>query len=206
MNTKILIAVACIAVLLSCKKKSEEEPGILDTIEGFSNLKKIADEAEKIEDITEKLIATPAISKEKLKNILPESLEGFKRTEFIIGNQLLPDITSADATYKKDDQEIKLSIMDGAGETASALINLVRLQLAADFERNDDYGYEKTITLQGEKAIEKVEKDSYSNTENSELVMIINDRFLVSLKGENISINKLKNSFTQLDLAELKTL
>lgn len=203
MNRKTILVAVCIGLLFSCGK-SKERSEFNQAIEDMSNLQKMADEAEEAADDTDKLIKATPIPKETLKALIPNTLNGMKRVRFSVGNQLLPDVNSASATYENEQQEITLDIMDGAGETASAFINLFRLQLAADFENEDENSSERSITLNGLKAVERIEKDSYNNTENSELSTLINNRFLISLKGRAISIAVLKKNFAELDISPLK--
>ncbi len=204
MNTKLLSIIACLALLYSCGN-SKEKSDLNKAIDGFSNLKKIADEAEKMEEETDKLLKTPLISKELLKNLFPESLIDLRRTEFSIGNAIFPDLATADATYKNENERIKVTILDGAGETGSALINMQKLNMAVDFEKeNDRGGYSKSININGLKAIEEVMKDNYGNIEFTELKTIVNNRFLITLEGKNVSIKKLKEIFSTLKVNTLK--
>ena len=201
MTAKLATLFIGFVLLFSCNNKKEKTE-TNKALDNFSNLKKIASEAEKIEESSTKLINAVPISKEILKQLLPESLIGMKRSSFSIGNQLLPDINTADATYKNDISEISFSIMDGAGETASAFISLASMSLITDFEKNDEYGYEKTILLGKLKAIEKSEKRN--KKEKSELTTLIDHRFLIKLKGKNIAVNDLKKAFAQFDFSLLK--
>lgn len=203
MNTKFLLITACLTLLLSCKNTNEKSD-LNKALDGFSNLKKIADGAEKMEEETAKLLKAEPLSNETLKNILPDTLHNFKRIKFTIGNSIFPNLATAYATYSNNSEEIKLTITDGAGETGSALINLQKLNMAVDFEEKSDTEYKKSITLNGYKAIEETVKDSYGNVEFTELRAIVNDRFLVKLNAKNMSMSSLKNIFLKLDLATLK--
>ncbi len=186
-------------------KNKEKEPGLLDAIEGISDLNKMAKEAEKIEEENEKLLTTTPISNEVLKNILPESLLGYQRKKFSVGNQFMPDVAMGEAEYENENgDQISLSVMDGAGETGSAMITLARLGFARDFEEQSDRGYKKSTTINGYKAVEEVEKDDYSDIENTKIDLMVTNRFLISIEGENISVNQLKKAVSELDLKSLE--
>ncbi len=203
MNTKFLLITACLTLLLSCKNANEKSD-LNKALDGFSNLKKIADGAEKMEEETAKLLKAEPLSNETLKNILPETLHNLKRSKFTIGNSIFPNLATAYATYSNNSEEIKLTITDGAGETGSALINLQKLNMAVDFEEKSETEYKKSITLNGYKAIEETVKDSYGNVEFTELRAIVNGRFLVKLDAKNMSMSSLKNVFLKLNLSTLK--
>ena len=159
--TRIIITALSILFLISCgKNKEKEEPGLLDVIEGVSDLNQIAKEAEKIEEENDQLITATPISNENMKKNLPETILGYPRTKFSVGNQFMPDVSMGEAEYESENGAfISLSIIDGAGETGSAMVTLARLGFARDFEEQTDRGYRKSTTIKGYKAVEEVEKD-----------------------------------------------
>ncbi|WP_271767998.1 hypothetical protein [Aquimarina algiphila] len=203
---KTAITIVCIALLFSCgkDKSGEKEPGLFDVIESVSDLNQMANEAEKIEEESEQLKNATPISKEKLKALLPESLLGYPRKKFSIGNQFMPDMNMAEAEYENENGDlISYSIIDGAGETGSAMVTLARLGFSRDFEEQSDSGYRKSITINGYKAIEEVEKDSYDGSEDSKIELLISNRFIVTLDGERVSMDQLKNAIKELKLNQL---
>ncbi len=205
--TKTLITLISILVVLSCgkDKKEEKEPGLFDIIEGVSDLQKIADEAEKIEEDNEKLINTNPISNEELKDFLPEQILEYPRTKFSIGNQFMPEIRMGEAEYESENgKKILLSIIDGAGETGSSMIALARLGFTQDFEEQNERGYKKSTIINGYKATEEVEKDGYNNSETSKIELLIANRFLISIEGDQVSLNELKKGFSQLNAKKLE--
>ncbi len=206
MRTTITIIIS-VLVFISCgrDKQKEDEPGLFDVIKGVSELNKIADEAEKIEEEGEKLLKATPISNTELKTLLPESLSGYPRKKFSIGNQFMADVAMAEAEYENEDGNIiSLSIIDGAGETGSAMIALSRLGFARDFEEQTNTGYRKSITINGYKAIEEVEKDEYDDSEDSKIDVMVANRFIVSLEGNNVALQKIKKAIDELDLKTLK--
>ncbi|MEW7293046.1 hypothetical protein [Aquimarina sp. 2304DJ70-9] len=206
MRTTFTIIIS-ILVFISCgrDKQKEDEPGLFDVIKGVSELNKIADEAEKIEEEGEKLLKATPISNTELKTLLPESLSGYPRKKFSIGNQFMADVAMAEAEYENEDGNIiSLSIIDGAGETGSAMIALSRLGFARDFEEQTNTGYKKSITINGYKAIEEVEKNEYDDSEDSKIDVMVANRFIVSLEGSNVALQKIKKAIDELDLKTLK--
>ncbi len=203
MNTKLLSIIACLVLLYSCGK-SKEKSDLNKAIDGFSNLKKIADETEKMEEETDKLLKTSPISKEILKNLLPESLVDLKRTKFSIGNAIFPDLNVAKATYENGNKRIILKILDGVGETGSALVNLEKLNMVVDFEEENENGYRKSTKIAGLRAVEEVTNDNYGNAEFTDVRTIVNNRFLITLEGKNVLLKELKESFNKIKISTLK--
>ncbi len=205
--TKTIITFLFIFILISCgkDKQKDKEPGLLDMIEGVSDLNKMAKEAEKIEEENDQLLKATPISNEDLKTLLPESLIGLTRSKFSVGNQFMADVAMGEAEYKNEDGHmISLSIIDGAGETGSAMITLSRMGFARDFEEQTDRGYRKSTSINGYKGVEEVEKDDYNDFTTSKIDFIVSNRFVVSLEGENISLDQLKSAVNELDTKALE--
>ncbi|WP_281986614.1 hypothetical protein [Aquimarina aggregata] len=203
---KIFLILIFITLFFSCgkDKSKDKEPGLLDAIEGISDLNKMAKEVENLEEENDKLLKATPISNEKLKVLLPEELIGFTRKTFTIGNQFMPDVAMAEAEYENENGNIiSLSIMDGAGETGSAMITLARLGFARDFEEQSERGYKKSTKINGYKAIEEVEEDDYSDDLNSKIDLLISKRFIVSLEGQSIPVEQLKKAVDQIKLGVL---
>ncbi|AXT59436.1 hypothetical protein D1816_03410 [Aquimarina sp. AD10] len=203
---KIFLILIFITLFFSCgkDKSKDKEPGLLDAIEGISDLNKMAKEVENLEEENDKLLKATPISNEKLKALLPKELIGFTRKTFTIGNQFMPDVAMAEAEYENENGNIiSLSIMDGAGETGSAMITLARLGFARDFEEQSERGYKKSTKINGYKAIEEVEEDDYSDDLNSKIDLLISKRFIVSLEGQSIPLEQLKKAVDQIKLGVL---
>ncbi len=205
--TRIIITALSIFFLISCgKNKEKEEPGLLDVIEGVSDLNQIAKETEKIEEENDQLIAATPISNESMKKNLPETILGYPRTKFSVGNQFMPDVSMGEAEYESENGAfISLSIIDGAGETGSAMVTLARLGFARDFEEQTDRGYRKSTTIKGYKAVEEVEKDPYDNRETSKIDLMVGNRFLISLEGD-ATIKQLREAVGEVNLDAFENL
>lgn len=203
-NTLLLTASVLSLLLTSCKGKEKEkkEGGFFEAVEAVSNIKKLADEGENLEKRVNTLQKATPISKDKIKAFLPETIGDFKRTGFSIGNQMMAEIAVGDASYKKDDKKVELSLMDGAGEQGSAMIILASTKLTLDFEEQNENGFEKTDKINGNKVV--VASTKYNDFEESNIETLIYDRFFITLKGKNISLNELKDVFETIDFTHLK--
>jgi hypothetical protein len=155
-----------------------------------SNTQTVANEMEKK---TEELKKLAPLTLDQIKAMLPEELMGLKRSSF--NANAMMGFASADAEYKKDDtSHIKLTIMDCAGEAGSSFYAL-NYWTKMTMESQNDQGYTKTVDFLGGKAVEdyKIYNKTYT------LTFTANDRLLVTMQGENISLDQLKEAAKALN-------
>ncbi|MGJ1403170.1 hypothetical protein [Sphingobacterium siyangense] len=184
----------------------EKEAGISDVVKGVSNLDNLNDGAKKLEDLQAKLKSEKPLSSEELKAFLPESLDGLKRTSYSVGSMYGAEVVSGEATYTVDNQkEIKVNIIDGAGETASAIVGLAQMGFMVDSEKITDTEIEKTGEFEGKRAKTTDSKGVEGSTaKNSEISYLEKDRYLITLRGNGYSLDELKGFLPKLNLSALK--
>ncbi|GAA0884040.1 hypothetical protein [Sphingobacterium siyangense] len=184
----------------------EKEAGISDVVKGVSNLGNLSDGAKKLEDLQAKLKSEKPLSSEELKAFLPESLDGLKRTSYSGGSMYGAEVVSGEATYTVDNQkEIKVNIIDGAGETASAIVGLAQMGFMVDSEKITDTEIEKTGEFEGKRAKTTDSKGVEGSTEkSSEISYLEKDRYLITLRGNGYSLDELKGFLAKLNLSALK--
>lgn len=184
----------------------EKEAGISDVVKGVSNLDNLSDGAKKLEDLQAKLKSEKPLSSEELKAFLPESLDGLKRTSYSGGSMYGAEVVSGEATYTVDNQkEIKVNIIDGAGETASAIVGLAQMGFMVDSEKITDTEIEKTGEFEGKRAKTTDSKGEEGSTaKSSEISYLEKDRYLITLRGNGYSLDELKGFLTKLNLSALK--
>lgn len=176
----------------SCGGKKESE----ETKSTFGALKEYA---EKVEELSQKEPVEP-VAFQELKELLPEKLVGLPRTasEGQGSGNLGFQVTMAKGTYSDDEKSLDLDIMDLGGIGGAATAGLAAWTLA-ETERETEDGYERTIRLDGHKGFER-----YNSTyKDAELKIFYNDRFLISLEGNNLSMDELKSAFRQINLSSL---
>lgn len=133
-----------------------------------------------------------------LKALLPETLAGLPRSSASgeRGEGMGIKASHAKAQYGDGQREIELEITDLG--TMSGLANL-----AASFNpklaREDDQGYERTTTVQGQLVHEKFQ----NRGRRGELAVIVGNRFSVELKGRDIDMEALRGALAQIDLKHL---
>lgn len=141
----------------------------------------------------------------ELKALLPESLSGMKRTDATgektsaMGMQ----VSNAEGRYSADNGGGSMTIkitdigsMTGlAGMTAYAWASV-------NIDRESDNEYEKTSTLGGYKSHEKYNKSSKSG----EVSVLVGDRFVVDVDGNNVEMDAIKGALSKVDLGKLNAM
>ncbi len=160
----------------------------------LSGAKDMAKSIELSQGKAEELKKLSPLTMEQLKALIPEEFMGMKRSSFNTTNAM--GVATCNAHYKNEDgKELNVEILDCAGEMGANMYSM-RFFGLWNFEEENDNGYQKTIDLNGDKAIEKFDK----NNNRYELTYFTNERFLVNLEGENIGISDLKQVSKNLNL------
>lgn len=206
MLNKTILAVALLFTLTSCgnssKKENEEKSGLGKLVEGASNLDKLAKSGEKLKDQTEKLKKLTPATTEELKAVVPENVGDFKRKSYSAGGTVA-DIVAADAEYAKEDNKtIHVSILDGAGESGSAVVSLLAMGLSMQTESESNGTISKNIEIGGVRY--STEDTKSASSVSSSLKFIHNDRYAITLQGEGYSLSELQDFLKKLDLSSLK--
>jgi hypothetical protein len=111
-------------------------------------------------------------------------------------------ISNAEGRYSSDQgSSITVKITDIgsmsglAGMTAYAWANV-------SVDRETDTGYEKTTTYNGYKAHEKYDKQNKSG----EISVMVGDRFVVEVDGNNIEMGAIKDALGKVDIGKLNSM
>lgn len=191
------------------KAEENEEPGMFESISAIKdfadNMEDMAEELDEIEEDADVLINATPLTNDQLKAFLPEELQGLPRRSFTVGDQALLSMATAEANYENEEgQSIDLSLMDGAGETGSAVIQMQRLGLSRDFEKQTEDGYEKSIDFEGYRGTEEYSK--YRDVGNANLTVLVANRFVIALSAKDVSMEDLKKAARSLAFDELEDL
>ena len=145
----------------------------------------------------EELKKLSPISNETLKSFLPSEVMGMKRTSFNVSSAMGYAVGTAE--YKKDDTtNYTVAIYDCAGEAGSGFYAMSYLS-RMNMEREDDNGYEKTVSYKGTNALEAYDKHNHEHR----LHFLASERFWVSVEG-NEGLDRLKGFADALGLEKLK--
>ena len=145
--------------------------------------------------------AVEPLALDQLKPFVPVSFAGLARTATsaertgVMGLM----VSKAQASYSDGaDQSIDLEVSDSGG--ASGLMALAGWA-GVQGEKEDQYGSEKTMMVNGRLVHERAGKDG-----SSEYTLVLGERFVVSAKGHRVALDKLKAAVASLELGKLEAL
>lgn len=195
-TTKLLALLLAATFLLSnCGGKNEEEKEKKEESKtGLEALENLADEAEKMSKDGPKEVVDAKL----LKELLPADADGLPRKEAssektgAMGFQ----VATANGRYREGDSSIEVSIVDVVG--TGAIMGMAAWAMI-DVDKESESGYEKTTTYKDHKAFEKYN----NNNKDGEVAVIVANRFVVSVKGNNVDMDKIKATLDDIDLGKL---
>lgn len=203
---KLMLSAAALVLFCCSKEESKQKAksgGLSDVVSNVKNYSKINSSVQDVSKNIETLKKMTPLTNEELKALLPEELLALKRKELSVGDNAMMQLASAEAKYSDGDQKkIKLEIMDGAGETGSAMVSILMMSFNMNKEKITETGYEKTAEINGNKAI--IKENSGENYVNSSIQMVAKNRYLITLTGDGISYDDLEKALNQLKLSQLK--
>lgn len=142
----------------------------------------------------EELTKLTPLTKEELTALLPKEMMGAMATNVDIDAAMGASVASAD--YKiNDTMKLKLEIIDCAGPGGAGMYGAQYLNMF-DVNSDDEEEYVKTIEFNGGKAFENCKKKRNRCT----LVWFSGNRFLMSLKGDNVGIEAIKTNAADLKI------
>ena len=190
-------------LLLGCGGNKEEEEKkdeeSVSTLGAMSALKDIAAQAEEMQ----KKGPVNTVDFRTLKELLPTNADGLPRKEANGEKNGAAGfaISTANGKYANEDgsESIGLSIIDGGG---SAMMMGLAAWSMIEVDKETQDGYEKTGKMGDNKSYEK-----YDNANKSgEVAILVNKRFIVSAKGNGVSMEKLKAALKDINLGRLADL
>jgi len=196
---KTLAILLSVVVLNWNCTKSEEEKEKEEPKNGLEALQKIAESAEKMSKEGPKETIDP----KKLKELLPADADGLARKEASSekNSAMGFGVSTAEGRYENDKGEnIQVKIIDVAG-TGMAMMGLAAWTMAS-IDKETDNGYEKTTDYEGHKAFEKYN----SKNKDGEISVMVANRYIVQVEGNNVSMDKIKSVLADIDLDKLKSL
>ena len=202
MKYSLSILIALIFLIAACNnKKPENTAGSPESIETKSaqdmiknNTESLSNTGNDIQKRMEDLKKLPPLSLEALKKILPEEINGVKRSNY--SATAMGGTGFVNGKYKmSDDSTIEIVVSDCAGPMGAGIYS-AQFMTFYNFEQEDDNGYTKTTTFDGHKAVERFEK----NNNEYNITYFTGDRFLINLKGENVTKDQLTTASKSINL------
>jgi Yip1 domain len=138
----------------------------------------------------------------RLKDMLPESIEGMQRTQASgqSGEAMGMKASSATARY----QGANNSSLDVEISDLGSLSGLAGLAAKFDpsMEKETDTGYERTTKINGQLVHERYDRSSRSGEVN----VILNNRFSVAITGSGVDAKTLTGALRDIDVSKLATM
>ena len=137
-----------------------------------------------------------------LKKALPRNLAGvdFEESEGQTTGILGFKISTVEATYQEDDEGFQVTIVDVAG--VGKLVKSMAKWSEFEVDKETRNGYERTTEIEGHPALEKYD----SRREKGETSILINDRFIISIKGEGVSERQMRNAVDDINIRKIARL
>ncbi len=137
-----------------------------------------------------------------LKKALPRNLAGvdFEESEGQTTGILGFKISTVEATYQEDDATFEVTIVDVAG--VGKLVKSMAKWTEFEVDKETRNGYERTTEIEGHPALEKYD----SQREKGETSVLVNDRFIISIKGKGVSERQMRNAVDDINIRKLARL
>lgn len=131
-----------------------------------------------------------------LKDALPETMAGLIRTTHTGQKSTFSNmqVSNAQAEYSDGDRRINATITDTGG--MSTVMAGIASWSNYNMKNETKDGYQRTTTIYGHKALEKYN----SVTDQAEIAMIYNDRFVVTLNAHKVSIKDLREVLGNMEI------
>ena len=139
----------------------------------------------------------------RLKELLPERAAGLRRTSHTGERTGAMGMTfsQAEADYEGDGgARAEVSLMDLAGVPTFGMLGFAWTM--AEMDRETDTGYERTMEYGGYRGYEKYDRSDRSG----QLQLIVADRFMVEVSGDDLDEGQFKAVVDDLDLKALERL
>jgi hypothetical protein len=178
-------------LFVSCNNDKSKDNSIVNTKEDKEKVvidpNQVKDAAKDMQLLKEELSNLTPLTVDELARKVPALLMG--AVAFDIEVNAAMGATVANADYKiNDSTNLKLEIVDCAGPGGAGMFGMQYLNMI-NVNSDDEEEYVKTIEFNGGKAFENCKKKRNRCT----IAFLSGNRFLVSLRGDNVGIDALKD-------------
>ncbi|MBK7631575.1 MAG: transposase [Ignavibacteriales bacterium] len=205
MSNKLLVLVllAFSFSFLGCGEKKSDSP-LDESSNNKTDLENYADKMKEVsEGFTEGKKVDPVDFRE-LKALLPESIGNLKRSN-LEGEKVAAmgmNISNANADYNDDESNVSIDLKITDLGSVSGLSGLAAYGwYMVDIDKENDNGYEKTITYKGNKGYEKYNNEN----KDGEISILVAKRFVIEANGNNVSMDQMKAAVDMIDIGKLES-
>lgn len=195
---KILPAVTAAIILIACNNNKTKNTATFTSEDGKEqvtvDMNEMKNAAQDMEKMKAELSTLTPLTTGQLTALVPEKLMGADRRDLDVTAAMGASVASA--SYKiNDSTDIKLNIFDCAGPGGAGIYSMQYLGMF-NIQQDDEDEYTKTIDFNGGKAFENCKKTRNECT----LTYFSGGRFLITLEGDNVGIDGLKQAAKGLDI------
>ena len=192
------LMLAITILLAACNNKKPKDTVTMASEDGKEkvtvNVNQMQDAAKEMQKATEDLQKLPPLSLDQLKALIPEELMGGKKTRYNATSAMGAGMATAE--YKiNDSTDIKLTLYDCGGPGGAGIYSMQYLGMM-NMESESEDEYTKSIDFNGGRAFEQCKKTRVECT----LTYFAGGRFLVSLNGDNVNADGLKQAAKSLNV------
>lgn len=185
-------------LLWGCGTNEEEQEAPKNSLEAIQQM------ADKAQEMQNKEPVDP-VDFRQLKDLLPAEAAGLTRKEATgeKSGAMGFVISQAEGRYENSDgsSSVEVEIMDTGGMGGMALMGMAAWTMT-EVDKETTTGYERTTRIGNYKAFEKYDNDG----KYGELNIIVADRYIVNVKGNNVDMDQMKKSLDNLDMDKLSAL
>lgn len=147
--------------------------------------------------------SAPVVDFRELKALLPESLEGYRRTHASgeKNTAMGMTISQAEGTYEKNSSRIEITISDNGG-LGGMMAFAQAAWAASEIDRESDTGFERTTAYGPHKAREEYD----TSDQQGEIEILVGGRFMVKVSGSNAPFADIQAAAKKVDLNKLAAL
>lgn len=202
-NKLLVLALFSFAFFLyNCGDNKSDKPQ--DESSNKNDLENFADKMKEVsENFNEGKKVTPVDFRE-LKALMPESVGDFKRTN-LEGEKVAAmgmNISHADADYSNADNSASIDMKITDLGSISGISGLAAYGwYMVDIDKENETGYEKTISYKGNKGYEKYDNQG----KYGELSILVAKRFVVEANGNNVTMDQMKAAINMIDVGKLES-
>jgi hypothetical protein len=198
-----MVLLSFVLFFWGCGEKKSDSP----QNESSNNKSDLENFADKMKDASEGFKEGKKVNPvdfRDLKALLPESIGNLKRSN-LEGEKVAAmgmNISHANADYSDAESNVSIDLKITDLGNVSGLSGLAAYGwYMVDIDKENDNGYEKTITYKGNKGYEKYNNEN----KDGEISILVAKRFVIEANGNNVSMDQMKAAVGMIDIGKLES-
>ena len=205
----LVLGLGIISCNIDSKSSEDSSEQTMEKNDGDINLDNVEADLNKAKDALNDLFSdgkkdgekVEVINWRELKEFLPNRLDGNRLDEENIEGSTTGmmgfTVSQVEGTYKDNDSRFDVNVIDFGG--VSFLVKTLANWADANIDSDTSEGYQRTTEYKGYKAFEEYSERSKSGS----FSILVENRFMVNIKGDNVSMDDLKDAIDDLNIKKL---